>query len=229
MSRAWKHAGVGLLAWLCALPCSAQESQAPTAEMAVDAQVAPPMPATCCELPEGTPLVLEILDPISSAVAKRGDAFRLRVREPVSVGDVVVLAAGTEGVGEIVHAEPSRGGGKPGELILAARRLQVGDREVKLRGFKLGGAGNDTSHVALGASFGIGPFAHFIHGKEIQIPALTAGMAKLAEPLRGPPLTEATPPAIEASATPAPDTPQASDAMPEPVPAPIATPPNPLE
>lgn len=181
------RAGVGLLVLLCMLPCRAQDAPAqatlPVAEASLE--VAPA--STCCELPEGTPLVLEILDPISSARAKRGDAFRLRVREAVSVDGAVVLAAGTEGVGEIVHAEPSRGGGKPGELILAARRLQVGDREVKLRGFKLGGAGNDTSGVALGASFGIGPFAHFIHGKEIEIPALTAGVAKLAEPLHAPP------------------------------------------
>jgi len=193
MSTAWKCAGFGLLAWLCALPCSAQESEPQaTAPATETSPAASAVPAACCQLPEGTPLLLELLDPISSARAKRGDAFRLRVREAVSVEGVVVLAAGTEGVGEIVHAEPSRGGGKPGELILAARRLQMGDREVKLRGFKLGGAGNDTSHVALGASFGIGPFAHFIHGKEIEIPALTAGMAKLAEPLHALPHPEAT-------------------------------------
>lgn len=205
------RAGVGLLVLSCMLPCSAQDAPAqatlPVAEASLE--VAPA--STCCELPEGTPLVLEILDPISSARAKRGDAFRLRVREAVSVDGAVVLAAGTEGVGEIVHAEPSRGGGKPGELILAARRLQVGDREVKLRGFKLGGAGNDTSGVALGASFGIGPFAHFIHGKEIEIPALTAGTAKLAEPLHASPTPDAAGAAVDPAA-----------------PQPMTPPPNPL-
>lgn len=225
MPNIMRRAGIALLVALCAMPCGAQDVQPSVPDSVASAVGSPPSPP-CCELAEGTPLVLEILDPISSASVKRGDAFRLRVRDAITVGGSVVIAAGTEGVGEIVHAEPSRGGGKPGELILAARRLQVGDREVKLRGFKLGGAGTDTSHVALGASFGIGPFAHFIHGKEIQIPALTSGMAKLAEPLRSPPLPEATPPALGASATPGDDT------MPEPAPAaaaPTATPPNHLE
>ena len=223
MNRAGRWAGFGLLAWLCALPCSAQESPLPATTAATEVPAAaPPPPPACCELPEGTLLVLEILDPISSARAKRGDAFRLRVQEDVSVGGVVLLAAGTEGVGEIVHAEPSRGGGKPGELILAARRLQVGDRDVKLRGFKLGGAGKDTSGVAMGVAVGIGPFAHFIHGKEIEIPALTAGIAKLAEPLRGPPQTVKAAPLAEGTG------PQIPDAAPAPSPTPT-TPPNHLE
>jgi hypothetical protein len=216
MTRVSGRAGFGLLVLLCALPCSAQEASLPATAATTETSItAAPAPAACCELPEGTPLVLEILDPISSARAKRGDAFRLRVRDDVSMEGVVVLPAGTEGVGEIVHAEPSRGGGKPGELILAARRLQLNDRELKLRGFKLGGAGKDTSGVALGVAVGIGPFAHFIHGKEIEIPALTTGIAKLAEPLRGPlPAGTAAPheqaivaPAVDAAPAPSPATP----------------------
>lgn len=184
MRTPWMCVGTGLLVTLCAWPSAAQESPAQDAAPAPPPVVAdsPPSPASCCVLADGTPLVIEILDPISSARIKRGDMFRLRLKEPVTVDGVTVLSAGTEGVGEVVHAEPSRGGGKPGELILAARRLQVGDRSLRLRGFKLGGAGRDTSGVALGVALGIGPFAHFIHGKEIEIPALTAATAKLAEP-----------------------------------------------
>ncbi|MCP1582984.1 hypothetical protein [Pseudoxanthomonas mexicana] len=167
---------------LCAWSSAAQEAPATDAAPPLPVADGPAPPTTCCVLPDGTPLVLEILDPISSARVKRGDMFRLRLKEPVTFDGVTVLTAGIEGVGEIVHAEPSRGGGKPGELILAARRLQVGDRTLRLRGFKLGGAGRDTSGVALGVALGIGPFAHFIHGKEIEIPALTAATAKLAEP-----------------------------------------------
>lgn len=182
MRTPWKCAGTGLLVMLCAWSSAAQEAPATDAAPPLPVADGPAPPTTCCVLPDGTPLVLEILDPISSARVKRGDMFRLRLKEPVTFDGVTVLTAGIEGVGEIVHAEPSRGGGKPGELILAARRLQVGDRTLRLRGFKLGGAGRDTSGVALGVALGIGPFAHFIHGKEIEIPALTAATAKLAEP-----------------------------------------------
>lgn len=181
MRTPWMCLGTGLLVVLCAWPCAAQEAPAPDAAAPpVVADIAPSA-TTCCVLPDGTPLAIEIVDPISSARTKRGDTFRLRLKDPVVVDGVTVLAAGIEGVGEVVHAEPSRGGGKPGELILAARRLQVGDRSLRLRGFKLGGAGRDTSGVAIGVALGIGPFAHFIHGKEIEIPALTAATAKLAE------------------------------------------------
>ncbi len=220
MRTPWKCAGTGLLVMLCAWSSAAQEAPA------TDAAPPPPVvadgpapPTICCVLPDGTPLVLEILDPISSARVKRGDMFRLRLKEPVTFDGVTILPAGIEGVGEIVHAEPSRGGGKPGELILAARRLQVGDRTLRLRGFKLGGAGRDTSGVALGVALGIGPFAHFIHGKEIEIPALTAATAKLAEsfpldmhvsvldPLAADPTTSVTaaPDLSSPSATPPPD------------------------
>lgn len=194
MRTPWMCLGTGLLVMLCAWPSAAQEAPAPDAAAPPVVVDTAPSPATCCVLPDGTPLVIEIVDPISSARTKRGDTFRLRLKEPVVVDGTTVLAAGVEGVGEVVHAEPSRGGGKPGELILAARRLQVGDRSLRLRGFKLGGAGRDTSGVAIGVALGIGPFAHFIHGKEIEIPALTAATAKLAEPFPlDPPLSAADP------------------------------------
>lgn len=193
MATARKRAGIGLLAGMWVLACGAQDVPSPTdAPTTETSSFITPTQLACCELPEGTPVRLEILDPISSARAKRGDAFRVRVQEDVGIEGIVVLPAGTEGVGEIVHAEPSRGGGKPGELILAARRLQLGDPEVRLRGLKLGGAGKDTSGVALGVAVGIGPFAHFIHGKEIEIPALTTGTAKLAEPLQAAPTSDAS-------------------------------------
>lgn len=206
MRRPWKRLGACLLGMLYVVPCLAQDASVPAATP--ETGDAPPAQEGHYLLPDGTPLVLEILDPIGSARARRGDAFRLRLKESVVAGGIVVLAAGIEGVGEIVHAEPSRGGGKPGELILAARRLQAGDRTIGLRGFKLGGSGRDTSAAALGASLGIGPFAHFIHGKEIEIPALTAGTAKLAEPFHGPPLSGPAPAAADAPAdATAPDTP----------------------
>lgn len=186
--------------------------------VAVSSAVADSQPDAhaCCTLADGTPVVLELLDPISSARSRRGEKFRLKLQESVMVDGAIVLPAGTEGIGEIVHAERSRGGGKPGELILAARHLQVGDRIVKLRGFKLGGSGRDTSHVAIGAAVAIGPFAQFIHGKEIEIPARASGSAKLAEPVQLPAAPEVAPDvldAVPASATPldSPDSPQATE------------------
>ena len=51
---------------------------------------------------------------------------------------------------------------------------------MPLRGLKLGVAGADNSGMAIGVSLAAGPFAMFIRGREIEIPALTRVEAKVA-------------------------------------------------
>jgi hypothetical protein len=87
------------------------------------------------------------------------------------------MPAGSVGIGEIVHAERARGMGKPGELILAARYLEVGDRKVPLRGLKLGSMGKDGTTDALVVSFIAGPLVGFMKGGEVEVPAGTRARA----------------------------------------------------
>jgi hypothetical protein len=134
----------------------------------------------CCLVPDGTIVRLEILDTLNSAQRRRGDKFRLRVAAPILVNGVEVVAAGTSGVGEIVHAAAARGGGAPGELLIAARFLELGAISIPLRGLKFGVTGGNNSGMALGVSFAAGPFAMFIRGREIEIPAGTLVQAKVA-------------------------------------------------
>ena len=164
--------------------------------------IAPPAPAAaiapgaCCALPDGSPVQLEVVDPISSKTALRGQTFALRLAQPLRTAEGVLLPAGTAGAGEVIHAERSRGGGKAGELILAARYLQGPDGPIKLRGMKLGGSGSDKTGAAMGASL-ILPLGGFVRGTEIEIPAGTAASAKLAGAIRLPPM-----PAAAANAAP---------------------------
>jgi len=137
--------------------------------------------AECCRIPAGAAIELEIAQALSSAAQKRGDKFAIRLRTPVVHAGTVVIPAGTVGVGEIVHADRSRGGGKPGELLLAARYLELDGAQIPLRALKFGGQGQDKTKAALGASFALGPLAHFIRGKEIEIPTGTIVTAKLAQ------------------------------------------------
>lgn len=132
-------------------------------------------------LPASTPVDLVITQPLSSAKSKRGDTFTLELRLPLKAGDRVLIPAGTLARGEVVHAAASRGGGMPGELIVAARHLDYGNRQLRLRSFKFGATGQDTSNVALGVSIVLGPLSMFIHGREIEIPAGTQVNARLAE------------------------------------------------
>lgn len=147
----------------------------------------------CCHVAAGTPVELEIVEAISSRSRIRGDRFALRLRAPVMADHVTAIPAGTPGVGEIVHAERSRGGGKPGELLLAARYLELNGIQIPLRAMKLGGQGKDRSGTAIGVAVAIGPFAQFIRGREIEIPPGTVAGAKLAVELSVPPARNEAP------------------------------------
>jgi hypothetical protein len=115
---------------------------------------APAEPAALVKVPALTLVHLTMLDRVSSNEQKRGDHFRFSVTEDVKVQGRVVIPAGAEGVGEVVHAEKS-GRREHGELLLAARHVRVGDREVRLRSF-FGGGGDSRRYDALAvvAEFG---------------------------------------------------------------------------
>lgn len=177
----WRYA---LLA-LAASPCCVAQEIAPAT---VTSALAQPQDTTsaCCRIADGTAVTIEILEPLNSALLKRGDKFRLRLAETVWVEGMPVLVAGLEGAGEIVHAEKSRSGGKAGELLIAARYLETSGMQVPLRGLKLGGSGKDNTNAAMATAFAVGPFALFVRGREIVIPAGTLAQAKIAKELHLP-------------------------------------------
>ncbi len=147
-------------------------------DAALNTNVKPACPALCA----GSEVELEIVEPISSKQHKNGDHFALRLVTALTVGSNVYVPAGTVGTGEVIHASPSRAGGKPGELLLAARQLETSDgQRIALRAMKLSARGKDTATAALTTAMVIGPLAMFVHGGEIEIPAGTRAMAKLAQ------------------------------------------------
>lgn len=159
-------------------------------------------------IPVGTPVIIEIAEPLASSTNKRGDVFAITLVEPLLLDGVERLPRGTRGTGEIVHAAAARGGGAPGELLIAARTLETPQGQLPLRGFKLGATGDDNSGMALGVSLAAGPFAMFIRGREIQIPAGTRGIAKTkaaatpaagAPPAAMPDTTNTVDPVVESS------------------------------
>ena len=168
------------------------ETQVSTAPVESMAPVAA-SPAGCCTLTDGSPVELEIGDALNTMTLKRGDRFRIRLHAPVSVAEGIVLPAGVEGVGEVVHVEPGRASGKAAELILAARYLDYRGTQVKLRGMKLSTSGSNRTGMVAGVSIAIGVFAAFIHGGNIEIPADTLVTAKIGETLQLPLIAAAAP------------------------------------
>lgn len=182
---------LALVAALLSLDIHAQVQPVETAGPSATVEAA--TPTACCHVASGTLIALEIVDPVTSWERKRGDKFALRLATPLVVNGVELIPAGTPGIGEVVHAAAARGGGAPGELLIAARSLDVRGQTVPLRGLKLGATGGDNTGMALGVSFAAGPFAMFIRGHEIEIPALTRVVAKVAADTT---LAPATTPAI---------------------------------
>ncbi len=132
-------------------------------------------------LAANTAIELETVDPVSSRTSKTGDFFKLKVHADVLGADgAVLIPAGTPAVGQVVHAARSGGGGKGGELILAARYVELPQGQVKLRsGF--GAAGKARVGATLATSVVVGPFAMLIKGKDLELPAATPLSARLAQ------------------------------------------------
>jgi hypothetical protein len=166
----------------------------------------PPDASACCTLADGTPVSLEIAEPLTSKTAQPGQRFKLRLAVALQVAEGVLLPAGTTGEGEVIHADRARAGGKPGEILLAARFLNGPGGMIKLRGMKLGGIGKDHSRAANAVLVGttvaapiLAPVALLVRGGNLEIPVGMPAQAKLAGPHQLPLFTAATTSHMEAS------------------------------
>jgi len=189
---------------LTATPVSAQAPAPDPASQAAPGDVAPsprdvkapPLSAPAADfVAEGTLVLIELAEPVSSRTIKRGDMFKIRLAAPVKLGDRTVIPAGVSGMGQVVDAAPSGTLGRPAKLLLAARYLDVDGTQVRLRAMQLGRVGTDETGVVLATSFipYVGFLGAFLHGGEIEIPAGTPASAKLAADVPAAPPTAAPP------------------------------------
>jgi hypothetical protein len=149
------------------------------------------VPGTMVTVPALTPLYVRVDEEISSKKHKNGDRFRILIAEDVRIGGAVVIPAGSAGEGEVIHAARSGAGGKPGELLVTARFVRVGDLEVRLRSFSLGAKGRDRSDESLAASIITGPLGLFVVGGVMIIPRGAVASAKIATEIQLPALAPA--------------------------------------
>lgn len=180
----------GLL--LCAgAHAAAQETPGPSSRTdpaaAISAQAGSDGPRAA-RVPRMTEVAIEILDPLGSKISKSLDTFRIALAEPLTRDGVAVIPAGTPGLGEVVHAKKAGGMGAAGELVIAARFLDFGGRQVRLRSTVVEAQGksriNGVSTLAVASAASplpIGVVGFFIKGGEIELPAGTRAIARLAE------------------------------------------------
>lgn len=132
-------------------------------------------------IPALTPVKIELTEPLSSRTNVTGQTFALSLVSPLAVDGKDLIPAGTKGQGEVVHAKKT-GVGVGGELVLAARFLQIGERRLRLRSMHLNGTGRDQQGLAFAVGVTVGLPALFVRGKHIDVPAGAFADAKTAEP-----------------------------------------------
>jgi hypothetical protein len=148
---------------------------------------------------------LETVEPVSSKTNHSGDRFALRLREPLRYGAVVLVPAGTPVHGEVAHATENRWGGIAGELILAARYVQLPQGRLRLRS-SIAASGKSRTGAAATTVILFGIAGVFVQGDNRTMPAGTPLAARLAEPVtfhcEGAPAPSSLPASVPAPATP---------------------------
>lgn len=151
-----------------------------------------PTSAECCVVPALLPVEIEIVHTMNSRSNRSGEMFPIRLAEPIIIDGRTVAPAGTTGMGEVVHAAKARAMGKAGELILAARYLELNGQRIPLRSLRYGrsqgkdnsgaiGVGNVVASAVLPAASVV---AFLISGGEVNIPASTRANAKVSAETR---------------------------------------------
>lgn len=222
MYRAFLLAG---LAGLIAQPCLALESPQATAPAAPPAAatpavaapaVAPPAapavaaPASAGVLPANTDMMLRMDQELTSKSAKMGDRFNLSVVSDVLSNGVVVIPAGTRGVGEVTYHTNKGSFGKSGKMEIELKYLELAGRRVPITGkYRQEGEGGTTATVATAVLVGV--FSAFVTGKSAIIPQGRELLAQTDEAINYDPalaprasVVPAVAPATAPAATPAP-------------------------
>src|SRR5262249_11643411 len=114
-------------------------------------------------LATGTPVDIEIVDALNSKTSKIDDLFRIKLVNAIMVDGRPAVPAGTEGVGQVVHAAKARLGGRAGELIVTARYLEMNGVRIPLRRFRVGSTGQQRGDEAFAVSLVI-PFGFVLVG-----------------------------------------------------------------
>lgn len=107
------------------------------------AGIPPAVPCNRC-IPALAPVVLVLDVDLGSKISKTGDSFPFHLAQPIVIDGVELVPAGTPGQGEVIHAKKAGGSGTAGELVLTARYLTIGTRQMRLRSMQVGAKAIDA-------------------------------------------------------------------------------------
>lgn len=165
---------------LCA---AAQTTPAAPATVSPQAEAVPTAAAAACAdcitIPKLTPVRVEILTDLGSKLSKTGEMFPIKLAYPIIVDGKIIIPAGAMGMGEVIFAKGSGGGGAGGELVLAARYVDVSNKRLLLRSLQVDGSGKSRIDTAMAVGVAVsGVIALFMKGKQSVVSAGTIADAK---------------------------------------------------
>jgi hypothetical protein len=123
----------------------------------------------------GTPVALKLAESISTKekLAKINDRVRLEVVEPVLVDGVVVIPAGSLGVGELTDVRNKGMWGKSGRIVGRVLNVNVNGRTIRMSGtFDSKGGSGTAAAVGVSAIVFL-PAGFFMTGKSAAMPVGT--------------------------------------------------------
>jgi hypothetical protein len=140
----------------------------------------PAQSADGVRLPDGTRLVVRLVERLTSATAKPGDTVAFEVVEDVSVDGMLFIKQGTPARGTVVEAEARRRMGRSGTLLYGLTETKsVDGQQVRLRAAQEKRANSSVTSTAVATTavaFVIpvaAPFVLLRKGKDVTVPAGT--------------------------------------------------------
>jgi hypothetical protein len=146
-----------------------------TAPLSAQQQVVLAPSETQSVLRSGTPIVLRVMETITTKdkVAKINDRVRLEVAESVSVNGVTIIPSGSPATGELIDVKYKGMWGKSGRLVGRVLTVNANGRTIRLSGtFDTKGGSGTVGAVAVSAIV-FAPAGFFMTGKSAELPAGT--------------------------------------------------------
>lgn len=139
----WKAVALAVALSLGMTACSRQPAVETVDDSTPDAQQLPferapnrkglPPTSSVAEIPAGTPILVRLQSPISSASARDGEAFSALLDEPIVVRGKIIARRGTMVTGRVVAAKRSDGEQTSGYLRLTLSAVALNGRSQPIQ------------------------------------------------------------------------------------------------
>ncbi len=144
---------------------ASQPEVSPSSQVPVQESVNAPVAASAV-LTDGTPVVLRILETVSSSDAWVGKQIAFEVANDVKVGETVVIAKGSPAFGSVTRVKMTEMLGESGALEFSLDYVRMVNGEEAKLSAHAGGEGGGREGVVWTGAILVSPAFLFIYGKD---------------------------------------------------------------